>query len=58
MKTDGASRVAGMDPTKGVGGSGDSSRSTDSVVPGSISGEAGWWTIGRFTFALAGLGTG
>ena len=37
---------------------GDSSRSADSVVPGLILCEAGWWTNGRFTFALAALGTG
>ena len=28
-----------------AGGSGDSSRSTDSVVPGSIPWEIGWWAI-------------
>ena len=45
----------------GAGGSGDCSRSTDSVVPGSIPLEIGWWALGnngRFTFALAVLGIG
>ena len=31
--------------SRGAGGSGDSSRSTDSVVPGSIPWETGWWAI-------------
>ena len=31
--------------TRGADGSGDCSRSTDSVVPGSIPWEIGWWAI-------------
>ena len=40
-----ADDVQFLDSDNRAGGSSDSSRSTDLVVPGSIPWEAGWWTI-------------